>query len=565
MAASERDDFRTAGRTFLVYAFALSILEICAYLLGGRWAFGAGCAWLFAAGLSVLALALNLKDALLADLKDRNLAGICALAACLALLCMGLFSEQANHESAQQAAAGLRNLGREDLGYTSRAFLNYPSRQYLLVALPSVIGGSGFLQLHLGYALPFMAGVLYFYAGTRRAVCERNPLLAGLALLLILSSPYLYSFYLHFEQVTLPAAFTLFALGTLFSAIYAPSFLNLAALTWIGALLGASYTPSLGSWTLLCVVLLYIAAGEARKGSSARAAIWIASFGCIMIAGLLSFMTRGDLPIGSAALRPDVAADPGRSLELVLEGLGIVLSPGSRSFFGAALLIVLALYLASAIRRRAWPHIAIVLWMLLEIVFAVSLTGWDSPPPGTALHRALPIVPVLVAAAAVSLKDLAVPSATWRALLTLCLAVLSLIQIRSNTVNAGPLLAGYGDPIINGVLSDVLRESAKLPEGGPVGFYMFANAPSNFHNYTDYFLPGRKLLYGVTSSNNPPAEGTCPKDFPPSSGVLAYIGSGEAGLESCPAKPPRCRLTPLQIGGYRITRADCSPAAERDE
>jgi hypothetical protein len=64
-----------------------------------------------------------------------------------------------NTETTQQLAGALDYMhNSRELGIFDLAFLDYPARQYLLPALPSLIFGTGVITLRLGY------GILYFIA-----------------------------------------------------------------------------------------------------------------------------------------------------------------------------------------------------------------------------------------------------------------------------------------------------------------------------------------------------------------------------------------------------------------
>ena len=51
-----------------------------------------------------------------------------------------------------------------DWNYTGTAFLGYPNRQYLIAALPAVFLGRSITALHLGFAYPFLIGLVMLFA-----------------------------------------------------------------------------------------------------------------------------------------------------------------------------------------------------------------------------------------------------------------------------------------------------------------------------------------------------------------------------------------------------------------
>ena len=74
-----------------------------------------------------------------------------------------IYHLQINYESAQELASFLKdNIHKSDWGYTEAAFVGYPARQFILVAIPSLLFGNEMFWLQFGYAILFYSGVLIF-------------------------------------------------------------------------------------------------------------------------------------------------------------------------------------------------------------------------------------------------------------------------------------------------------------------------------------------------------------------------------------------------------------------
>ena len=162
----------------------------------------------------------------------------------------GVEHVQLQHEATQEVAWGLEALATPSWFYTRVGHIGYPGRQYLIVAAPSLVLGRGLVGLRLGFALVFLFGVLLFWSGARAAWGDRlrGHDAAAMAALSVVAFPYAVKHLHWYEQTTLPLAFTLAAAGWLMITLRRPTVLNWLGLAWIGALLGTSYTPALGSW-----------------------------------------------------------------------------------------------------------------------------------------------------------------------------------------------------------------------------------------------------------------------------------------------------------------------------
>ena len=149
----------------------VSVLEPAACWRGGLFSVAASRIWMAGGALTAAAAVCHFLAALYDDFRQRKFLSLVFLAVLLSMLCAlvgDLGTAELSFESTQQIAAGLRSFAAPDWNYTGKAFLGYPNRQYLVAALPSLALGRSVVALHLGYALPFLLGVMVLYAGFRK-------------------------------------------------------------------------------------------------------------------------------------------------------------------------------------------------------------------------------------------------------------------------------------------------------------------------------------------------------------------------------------------------------------
>ena len=197
----------------------LSVLEIAAYLTHGAIPVIASRAWAFMGIAYFAATAILIVGALLSDLRKRKFV--------FALLVIGLgimvfyrlgdmYHLQINYESAEQLASFLKdNIHKPDWGYTAGAFVGYPARQFIIVAIPSLLFGNEVFWLQFGYAMLFYSGVLCFFLGVRHyfSIKQHGELWALFTVLSCFTFPYLMQYLYNMEQIILPIAFVMHALG----------------------------------------------------------------------------------------------------------------------------------------------------------------------------------------------------------------------------------------------------------------------------------------------------------------------------------------------------------------
>ena len=186
-----------------------------------------------------------------------------------------IYHLQVNYESAEQLASFLKdNIHKPAWGYTAGAFVGYPARQFIIVAIPSLLFGNEVFWLQFGYAILFYSGVLSFFLGVRHyfSIKQHGELWALFTVRSCFTFPYLIRYLYNLEQIILPVAFVMHALGWFLLSLERLTAGSALIVAWITGLLGTSYTPALAAWILFQTffLLLLLRAARPRASSANR-------------------------------------------------------------------------------------------------------------------------------------------------------------------------------------------------------------------------------------------------------------------------------------------------------
>ena len=374
----------------------LCLLEIGAYRTQGVIPVIASRAWALMGVAYFATTGMLIARSLLSDLRKGKFV--------LALLVIGLgtmvfyrlgdiYHLQINYESAQQLASFLKvNIHKPDWGYTGNAFVGYPARQFILVAIPSLLFGNEVFWLQFGYAVLFYSGVLCFFLGVRHyfSIKEYGELWALLTVLCCFTFPYLMRYLYNMEQILLPISLVMHALGWLLLSLENLTAPGVLILAWICGLLGTSYTPALAAWALLQVFFLLVIMREARWRRRAQIVLWVSVWAYTLTFGLCSFLTRIDVRL---------TPQPGHSAEPVLAALKVFFLGHPQEYMPPVLAILVAIFFLLALTGRLgfvkWITAA---WMLAVIYFSATSSGYAQYDPVYTLYRSLLLIPILMLA-----------------------------------------------------------------------------------------------------------------------------------------------------------------------
>lgn len=480
----------------LVGAFVVSSLEALAYLIGGPFEWLAARLWLLT-GVGLVCLGtFEIGRALVADARRSRLLTLLMMCAVLVVSLWGVTGVEhvgLHHEATQQVARGLESFGEPGWNYTDWGFIKYPNRQYLLTAIPSALRGRGITTLRLGYALPFLFGILVFWAGVRQSWSNApyGIQLAALTALAVLAFPYAVRYLRAYEQAVLPLSLTLIAAGWLLMTLQRPTMAALIGLSWIGALLGCSYTPSLGSWFALIIALVWLAGRTLRQRNTAAALSWVAVLVVTVSFGLLSFVTRWDLFVGREhGVNRDAWTHLQQAFLIFFVGEPLVYIPPVLYLpIVAALLLGLAGRLGSARLVTSW-------WVIAVIVAANVLAGYAAPPPDLAMHRTLIVVPLLLLLSG-SLGLAFLRRLDGGRLGSSVIAVLALLVTLQVVWNLVEVTREYRPGLREFVYSDMLEQARLVGAhaGQSVNVVLISQhlELGNAEDYLEYFFPNHTI------------------------------------------------------------------------
>jgi len=374
----------------------LSLLEIAAYRTHGAIPVIASRAWAFMGIAYFVATAILIVGALLSDLWKRRFV--------FALLAIGLgimvfyrlgnvYHLQVNYESAQQLVSFLKdNIHKPDWGYTAAAFVGYPARQYIIVAIPSLLFGHDVFWLQFGYAILFYSGVLTFFLGVRHyfSIKQYGELWALFTVLSCFTFPYLIRYLYLMEQTILPIAFVMHALGWFLLSFERLTAGRALILAWISGLLGTSYTPALAAWGLFQVFFLLLLLRAARHGRRTQIVLWVSVWAYTLTVGLCSFLTRIDIRL---------TPQPGHAAQSVLIGLKTFFLGHSTEYMSPVIAIPVAIFFLLALTGRLglikWITAG---WLLAVVYFSVTSSGYAQYDPVYTLYRSILLIPVMMLA-----------------------------------------------------------------------------------------------------------------------------------------------------------------------
>lgn len=538
---------RIFGGLVLAGSVCVAGLEVAAFVFGGVAAELAALLWAIS-GIAcvILSVVIVLAEAA-AELRRRQ-----AWITALAVLSIGftgwgltdLEITAMNHEATQEVGAALEKLGGPGFGYTETSFLGYPNRQYMVASAPTLLGGRSVTSLRLGFAAPFVLGVLVFAVGLSRSIdgLSDNPRFwSGLAGLSLFTFPYVVMAVRDFEQVITPLTYTLLATGWLLLVLAERRLLWALPFAWFGAMLGAAYTPALSPWVLL---LLALGWGTLRWRREAGAAL--------VLAGVWLYVAV----VGCAFLsvRTDVLTHASRDLQLdevsarLLDGGELLLSLVGQGFAGVLMTLPLLLYLATAVPfANGWKHAVVGWWFLATVAVSVVLPGYASPPADLAIKRAITALPPVLAAIVVVLAGRPLGSGVSAALrraaigaVFVAVAVGGLVAFERHTPNRA---FDFLLPDLAGVLSD-----NRVPVDAPmiIGIYSSEGDFASLGDFCRYLHPNARVLREAAPR---------PEDLDGRHAIV-YMDSDRSTevMEMWPALDPAPFAYELPAGGREMVR-----------
>jgi hypothetical protein len=188
-----------------VYFAVISSLELSAYLFRGIFSVIASRVWSLTGVICFITILIYFIKVIIQDLKEEKylaFLSVIVLTSALVYLIGNLNLTEINPDATQQAAAGLDSFRYGDWNYTGKAFLGYPNRQYIITALPALLFGRSIFTLQLGFAFPFILGMLLLYCAIRSWAhnLHLDTNLVVLPLYAFFVFPFITEYYTNFEQ-----------------------------------------------------------------------------------------------------------------------------------------------------------------------------------------------------------------------------------------------------------------------------------------------------------------------------------------------------------------------------
>jgi hypothetical protein len=374
----------------------LSLLEIAAYFTHGAIPVIASRAWALMGVTYFAATGMLIGGSLLSDLRKGKVVFALLVIGLGIMMFYGLgniYHLQVNYESAGQLANFLKyNIHKPDWGYTLPGYLEYPARQYIIVAIPSLLFGNDVFWLHFGYAIVFYSGVLCFFLGVRHyfSIKQHGELWALFTVLSCFTFPYLMEWLYHMEQAILPITLVMHALGWFLLSLEKLTPPRVLILAWIAGLLGTSYTPALAAWILFQIFFLLVLVLAARQGRRAQIVLWVSVWAYTLTFGLCSFLTRGDIRL---------TPQSGHSAESFLIALKVFFLGYPQEFMPAPVAILVAIFFLFALTGRLgfikWITAG---WFLAVVYFSATSSGMTPYDPVYRMSRSTLLIPVMMLA-----------------------------------------------------------------------------------------------------------------------------------------------------------------------
>ena len=391
----------------------LCLLETAAYRTHGAFPVIASRAWALMGVAYFGATGMLIAGSLLSDLRRRS----CVFAILVVALGIMVFYRlgnvyhlQVNYESAQQLVSFLKdNIHKPDWGYTAAAFVGYPARQYIIVAIPSLLFGNEVLWLQFGYAILFYSGALCFFLGLRHyfAIKQHGELWALFTVLCCFTFPYLMQYLYNMEQTILPIAFVMHALGWFLLSVERLTAGRALIVAWVTGLLGTSYTPALAAWGLFQIFFLLLLLRAARHRSRAQIVLWVSVWVYTLTFGLCSFLTRIDV-----RLVPKYAHSAGA----LLTALKVFFLGRPQEYMSPVLAILVTIFFLLALTGRlGFIKWITAVWLLAVIYFSAASAGYSQyDPVHTLSYRSILLIPVMMLACWDSYLDFFQKFKTWK-------------------------------------------------------------------------------------------------------------------------------------------------------
>lgn len=402
-----QDIGKTQFKLLVGYSVLIVLLELGAFAFRGVFSIVASRLWLLGWVVCSIGILYRFIRLVIDDLKAKHYLSLVFMSVIfiMLILAIGNFDKIViGQDATQQMAAGTLSFSAPDWNYTGKAFLDYPNRQYVLAAIPTLFLGRSIPALQVGFAYPFFLGLLLLYVSFRKwQKSEGLPeIFTMVAVSALFVFPYVTEYYIYFEHTLFPACFTMQCIGWLLLFLKKPTLSHAFAIMWTCAMMANCYTPAIASVALfVCILFLLGLFTLSRKQNLPypRLEGKLSFFTCLNMAAVITLFAAFTFLFGRGDRVTEMRAESfSESLAATKEGYSIFFL-NSPSVFSNYLLIFIVIYLAmSLLYRFGLIHLVISVWVLGIVGMSQFLKGYAVYAPSISMSRTLITVPVLVTA-----------------------------------------------------------------------------------------------------------------------------------------------------------------------
>ncbi|MBP7175883.1 MAG: hypothetical protein KBA53_06660 [Thermoclostridium sp.] len=399
------------GKTQFKFLVGLSLLivllEFCAFAFKGVFSIVASRLWMLGWIFCIIGIIYMFVRLVIHDLKAKHYLSLVFIAGVFTvlILAIGNFDKIViGQDATQQLAAGTLSFSVPDWNYTGKAFLDYPNRQYVLAAIPTLIFGRSIPALQIGFAYPFFLSLLLIYTGFREWQKKEgiSQVFAMVAVSALFTFPYVTEYYIYFEHTLFPACFTMQCIGWLLLFLKKPTLLHALAMMWTCAMMANCYTPAIASVALfVCIIFLlgFFTLSKKHILPYPRLEGRLSFLTCVNMSAVITLFAAFTFLFGRGDRVTDMRTEIFmESLAATKEGYSIFFL-NSPSVFSNYLLIFIVVYLLmSLLYRFGFIHFVISVWVLGIVGMSQFLKGYAIYEPSISMSRTLITVPVLVTA-----------------------------------------------------------------------------------------------------------------------------------------------------------------------
>lgn len=367
-----------------VFAAVTILLELAAYIFGGAASVIASRVWMAGVVIFAAAFLFTAVYQLISDIKGKRYLIMAVFLLILAFFVIQIGNyglSDLSYEATQETVAGLEAFDQTDWNYTGKGFIQYPVKQYLINAIPSLILGRSFFALNLGFALPFLTGLIMLFIELRRFLAAKgiDEKYALLPVFMISFSPYIDEFYYIFEQTITPVSYVMIIIALFLRAVRKPCLGTFVLLTSCVSMLPFLYTPALAFMGLFIVIavlhaVLVLTGRSVCSGIPGHDLYYALSMIITAVSPVLFFVCTIISNREDRYIMTYSDFDPDKHKEY-LDAFIHFFTETNSLFFGIFGLFVLVYMLGSIFMRFKVYDLLVTLWCVVTAYFSFMLPG----------------------------------------------------------------------------------------------------------------------------------------------------------------------------------------------